>query len=110
MIIKQSQFGPAIVDAPGAYFDNEDIMRYLVPLISEFKDKQQIILFTNNPLLAVNTDPDNYIVLQSRGTKLNHVNAGFSIDVEEEKPLLLSIIEGSFRSFKKREDRYHNIS
>jgi hypothetical protein len=30
--------------------------------------------------------------------------------VEAGKPLLHSIIEGSLRSFQKREDRYRNIS
>ena len=108
MVIIMSDFGPAIIDAPEAHFDNEDIANFLVPIIKRFKDSQQVILFTNNPLLAVNTDPDNYILLEVRGTKIKRIMSGFAIDDEHQKPWLLKIMEGSLRSFHKRADRYES--
>ena len=106
MIIIASDFGPTIIDAPEEHFDNEDIAQILVPIIKRYKDFQQLILFTNNPLLAVNTDPDNYIVLERQGEKLKKLTPGFAIDDEQKKPLLLNIMEGSQRSFNRRADRY----
>lgn len=106
MIIIMSDFGPAIIDAPETHFDNEDIANFLVPIIKRYKDFQQVILFTNNPLLAVNTDPDNYILLETRGPKFEDVVSGFAIDDQQQKFRLLNIMEGSLKSFHKRGERY----
>jgi hypothetical protein len=106
IILIMHDFGPAIIDAPETHFDNEDIMNFLVPIIKRYKDFQQVILFTNNPLLAVNTDPDNYILLGAEGTKLKDITSGFAIDDRNNKPRLLNIMEGSLKSFEKRAVRY----
>lgn len=108
MIVIMSDFGPAIIDAPEEHFDNEDIANFLVPVIKRYKDFQQVILFTNNPLLAVNTDPDNYILLETRGPKFKGVVSGFAIDDQQQKSRLLSIMEGSLNSFHKRGERYNS--
>jgi len=106
MIIIMSKFGPAIIDAPETHFDNEDIVHFLVPIIKKYKDFQQAILFTNNPLLAVNTDPDNYIFLETRGTKFKGIISGFAIDDIQRKARIQNIMEGSWNSFYKRGERY----
>ena len=106
MIIIMSRFGPTIIDAPEVHFDNEDIANFLVPIIKKYKDFQQVIIFTNNPLLAINTDPDNYILLEMQGVKFKELIQGFSIDDDEQKSMLLSIMEGSIHSFHRRADRY----
>ena len=106
MIIIMSEFGPSIIDAPEVDFDNTDIINFLVPIIKLYKDSQQIILFTSNPIFSVNADPDNYILLQSAGTKLKNITQGFAIDDNEYSPLLLDIIEGGLKSFKDRAARY----
>jgi hypothetical protein len=106
IIIIMNDFGPAIIDAPEMNFDNEDIMNFLVPLIKKIKDFRQVILFTNNPILAVNTDPDNYILLHNEGQKLKNITSGFAIDEKSRRPLLLNIMEGSLKSFRRRAVRY----
>lgn len=106
VIIITSDFGPAIIDAPEAHFDNEDIVNFLVPIIKKYKDSQQVILFTNNPLLAVNTDPDNYILLGCQAAKYKNFISGFAIDDKQRKPHLLNIMEGSLDSFHRRAERY----
>jgi hypothetical protein len=106
MIIIKAEFGPAIIDAPEENFDNEDIVTFLVPIIKLYKDFQQVILFTNNPLLAINTDPDNYILIETKGAKVKEIHPGFSLDDEPKKNMLLNILEGNMSSFNKRVKRY----
>ena len=77
-------------------------MKYLVPVIKHCKDGQQLVLFTNNPILAVNTDPDNYVLLNHDKT----VQSGFAIDDTGHKSKLISITEGNLKSFRKRSIRY----
>ncbi len=112
MIIRNEDFGPVIIDEPEQEFDNEDMVRYLVPLILEYMEKRQILLFTNHPLLAVNTDPDNYVLLtlpaKKEGAALQvTIDSGFAIDANAgQKDLLLKILEGDLESIRKRLSRY----
>ncbi len=106
MFIIMKRFGPAIIDAPETHFDNEDIMNFLVPVIKKYKDTRQVILFTNNPVMAVNTDPDNYILLTLKGTKIKNILSGFAIDDQTQKHRLINIMEGNLKSFQKRGVRY----
>ncbi len=108
VIIIISEFGPVIIDAPEEHFDNEDIANFLVPIIKRYKDYRQVILFTNNPLLAVNTDPDNYILLRTQGEKFKNLVSGFAIDDEQQKTQLLNIMEGNLYSFNKRAEKYES--
>ncbi len=107
MIIVMSDFGPTVIDAPENHFDKEDIIHYLTPIIKKYKDSQQVILFTKNSILAVNTDPDNYTLLETSGPGFGRMITGFAIDDETQKPKLLNILEGSLKTFRKRAARYN---
>ena len=63
---------------------------------------------THNPLLSINTDPDNYIILTANqsGTRLKQAISGFGMDNELAKTHLLNVIEGSHKSFQRRATRY----
>ena len=106
MIVISGKFGPLIIDAPESNFDNEDIANFLVPIIKKYKDLRQIILFTSSPILAVNSDPENYILLNTKGKKLQNIRSGFSIDERNQKECLINLMEGGLKSFKKRVSRY----
>lgn len=109
VIIISGTTGPLIIDAPEEHFNNQDIFDYLVPIIKNYKERRQMILFTNHPLLAVNTDPENYILLEQkkwRGKKVGRIEPGFSIDKEEQKEALINLMEGSLGAFNKRKIRY----
>jgi histidinol phosphatase-like PHP family hydrolase len=106
MIVVSGNFGPLIIDAPENNFDNDDLANFLVPLIALYKDQRQIILFTNSPNLAVNSDPENYILLNTKGKKLSGITSGFSIDERQQKGALIDLTEGGEKSFKDRADRY----
>lgn len=104
--IMNSDFGPVMVDAPEEQFDNEDMIKLLVPIIREHKDGHQILLFTNHPILAVNTDPDNYLLMQTQGAQLNSIVSGFAVDAQEHRSVLLNILEGSLEAVRKRANLY----
>jgi len=106
MVIIMEEFGPAVIDAPEAHFDNQDILRYLLPIIRMYKDTRQIVLFSTNPVLAVNTDPDNYLLLETKGTRFRRILSGFAIDDDKRRPRLLEVIEGGMASFRKRAASY----
>lgn len=112
MMIRREDYGPVIIDEPEQEFDNEDMAKYLVPLIQEYKDKRQILLFTNHPILAVNSDPDNYFLLHMRDTLKDAtelvIASGFAIDAPraEDRDLLIRILEGDLSAFRKRASRY----
>jgi len=108
MIVVKDGFGPLIVDAPENNFDNEDIANFLVPIIRKHKDLRQIILFTSSPILVINSDPENYVLLNTKGKKLKNINSGFSIDEKSQKGHLINLMEGGLKSFKKRAIRYES--
>ena len=93
-------------DAPEDYYDNEDIVHFFIPLIKKYKDFRQIIFFTNNPILAVNSDPENYVLFRAEGKKLKNIISGFSIDKIDKKEEVIKLMEGSVKSFGKRRGRY----
>jgi len=102
MVMIMSRFGPAIVSAPETDFDNRHITDFLAPVIKRYKEKQQALLFTSHPIMAVNTDPDNYILLDVKGDKLKKIDSGFAIDDQDKKKALLNIVEGSVKSIQRR--------
>jgi hypothetical protein len=113
MMLRKEEYGPVIIDAPEQEFDSEDMTKYLVPLIQEYKDKRQILLFTNHPILAVNTDPDDYFLLHLEDASENDakkelvINSGFAIDAPPaDKDLLIKVLEGDLGAFQKRASRY----
>ncbi len=110
MMLRKEEYGPVIIDDPEQEFDNEDMTKYLVPLIQEYKDKRQILLFTNHPILAVNTDPDNYFLLHLQDAREEVelvIDSGFAIDAPKaDKDLLIKVLEGDLGAFHKRASRY----
>lgn len=98
--------GPLLIDEPGDQFDNEDIAAFLVPLVRQFKDQRQMVFATNNANLAVNADPDNYIVVDSDRGKLRGVRSGFALDDAEARKSLIALLEGNLRAFRGRSLRY----
>jgi hypothetical protein len=104
--IMKGDIGPVIIDAPEEQFDNEDMVKFLVPIIREHKDRHQILLFTNHPILAVNTDPDNYLIMRTDGAQLKDIVSGFAVDAQDRRLLLLSILEGSLEAIRKRANLY----
>ena len=106
MIIMNERFGPVIIDAPEESIDNIDISNFLVPIIIKHKDFRQIILFTTNPTLSVNSDPENFIILESTSVTKTEIMSGFSIEESDKKYGVINILEGGASSYDRRSGRY----
>lgn len=106
ILLVTGKSGPLLIDEPGDQFDNEDIATYLVPLVRQFKDQRQMVFATGNANLVVNTDPDNYIVLDSERGRLRGIRSGAALDDPEARQSLLGLVEGSPRAFRGRSLRY----
>lgn len=107
MIIMEKGFGPVIMDAPELALDNIDMADYLVPIITRFKEQRQIIFFSSNPLIAVNGDPENYVLLEAAGKSKSSIISGFSIDDGLKKQRVIEIVEGGIRAYDRRSDWYN---
>lgn len=107
MIIMNDRFGPVIIDSPEESIDNIDISNFLVPIIIKHKDFRQIILFTSNPTIAVNSDPENFILLESTSVTKTDIISGFSIEKSDKKDEVINILEGGISSYDRRSGRYH---
>jgi hypothetical protein len=65
-----------------------------------------MVFATSNSNLAINADPDNYVVLESDPTGLRSVRAGFAIDDAAQREALVLLMEGGIRSYRSRGARY----
>lgn len=106
VLILTGRSGPILIDEPGVQFDNQDIASFLVPLIRRFKDDVQMVFATSNSNLAINADPDNYVVLESDPKGLRSVRSGFAIDDAAQREALVLLMEGGIRSYRSRGARY----
>ncbi len=110
IILISGRTGPLIIDEPGDHFDNQDIVNYLIPVVKYMKNFRQGLFATSNANLAINTDPENYISLALRGTKLSKFQSGFAIDHPGQREALIQLMEGNLTSYQKRGWRYTGVS
>lgn len=106
ILLLTNKSGPLLIDEPGDQFDNEDIATFLVPLIRQLKDENQMLFATGNSNLAINADPDNYIVIDTDRGKFTGIRSGFALDNTEQRQALVTLMEGSLKSYRARGVRY----
>lgn len=98
---------PLIIDQPEDNLDNQSVASVLVPFIQSAKKRRQIILVTHNPNLAVVADSDQIIHVKINKEKRDLVEfkAG-GIENAEINNSIVTILEGTMRSFRKRDEKY----
>lgn len=106
VLLLTGKSGPLLIDEPGDQFDHEDIATFLVPLIRQFKDTRQMLFATGNSNLAINADPDNYVLLETEQGRLKGIRSGFALDRPDQRLELVSLMEGSLKSYRARGVRY----
>lgn len=106
ILLLTNKSGPLLIDEPGDQFDNEDIVTFLVPLIRQLKDQNQMLFATGNSNLAINADPDNYVVIDTDRGKILGIRSGFALDNQEQRQALVTLMEGSLKSYRARGTRY----
>ena len=78
-----------------------------MPVIKIYKDFRQVLIFSNHPLAAINTDPENYLLLdRPEKNDTASIHSGFAIDDDRYRDALVNILEGSAGAFNKRRLRY----
>lgn len=98
---------PLVIDQPEDNLDNQSVTKVLVPFIQAAKNRRQIILVTHNPNLAVVADSDQiiHVKIDKENDQLVEVEAG-GIEDDVINQSIVTILEGTMCSFKKRELKY----
>ena len=98
---------PLIIDQPEDNLDNQSVAKVLVPFIQAAKKRRQIILVTHNPNLAVVADSDQiiYVTIDKENNQKVSICAG-GIENPEINESIVTILEGTMSSFRKRDEKY----
>jgi predicted metal-dependent phosphoesterase TrpH/ABC-type lipoprotein export system ATPase subunit len=96
---------PLIIDQPEDNLDSEFVYTTLVRSLRGIKEKRQIIIVTHNANIAVLGDAELIIPLRGQSEHSVIRDRG-SIDTDNTKKLVCTILEGSPKAFKRRHEIY----
>ena len=99
---------PIILDQPEENLDNETVVSLLVPVLTEAKQKRQIIMVTHNPNLAVVCDAEQIIHCEfdrTNGHRMTYTPG--AIECSEIKNRVVDVLEGTMPAFDNRRVKYH---
>ncbi len=99
---------PLILDQPEDDLDNYLIYDLVVDQLRKSKETRQIITVTHNANIPVNGDSEVIIVMDSETKHLSPKHIG-TIEENEIKRAVCSIMEGGTDAFEMRSKRYQNI-
>jgi len=99
---------PIILDQPEENLDNETVVSLLVPVLTEAKQKRQIIMVTHNPNLAVVCDAEQIIHCEfdrTDGHRITYTSG--AIESSAIKNRVVDVLEGTMPAFDNRRVKYH---
>ena len=96
---------PLIIDQPEDNLDGEFIYKTVVRSLRSIKEHRQVVIVTHNPNIAVLGDAELIIPLRG-ASELSVVRDRGSIDTEQTKKIVCTILEGSEKAFKRRQEVY----
>lgn len=96
---------PVVIDQPEDSLDLKTIWDDMCNKIRDNKDKRQFIFTTHNSSLAVASDTDKYIVINSTANSGKIVNSG-AIDTKEVKENVVDYLEGTEKTYIKKYKKY----
>lgn len=96
---------PLIIDQPEDNLDSEFIYKTLVRSLRSIKEHRQVIIVTHNANIAVLGDAELIIPLRG-ASELSVIRNRGSIDTTETKDIVCTILEGSQKAFKRRQEVY----
>ena len=96
---------PVIIDQPEDSLDLKSIWEDMCKKIRNYKDNRQFIFTTHNSSLAVASDTDKYIVINSNATKGEIVNTG-ALDTKETKENVVNYLEGKEDTYVRKYNKY----
>jgi ABC-type lipoprotein export system ATPase subunit len=98
---------PIILDQPEENLDNETIVSLLVPVLTEAKQKRQIIMVTHNPNLAVVCDAEQIIYCEfdrTNGHNITYTPGAIECNIINNK--VVNVLEGTMPAFDNRRMKY----
>lgn len=98
---------PIILDQPEENLDNETIVSLLVPVLTEAKQKRQIIMVTHNPNLAVVCDAEQIIYCEfdrTNGHNITYTSGAIECSIINNK--VVDVLEGTMPAFDNRRGKY----
>lgn len=96
---------PLIIDQPEDNLDGEFIYKTVVRSLRSIKEYRQVIIVTHNPNIAVLGDAELIIPLRG-ASEVSLIRDRGSIDTTETKDIVCTILEGSQKAFKRRQEIY----
>ncbi len=105
-LIALAETDPLVIDQPEDNLDNAMVGDTLTRILTDLKERRQIIVSTHNPNIVVGGDAEQVIVLDASGTHRAEVTRTGSIDDENIIDAVLTIIEGGREAFIARRKRY----
>ena len=107
----QTTSGPIVIDQPEDDLDNDFLANYLVDLVHQAKENNQLIFASHSANLVVHGDSDLIHVLgtkqdESGKGKCYRLNSG-TIDQSDICSKIEAIMEGGRRAFETRRRKYH---
>lgn len=97
---------PLIIDQPEDDMDNRVIYEEVVSKMKRAKQRRQIIVVTHNANIALNTDPEMIISMDSH-SKFTKVRMQGSADNDDVRREVCDVVEGSEKAFLQRARKYH---
>lgn len=96
---------PLIIDQPEDNLDGEFIYKTVVRSLRSIKEHRQVIIVTHNPNIAVLGDAELIVPLRG-ASEVSVIRDRGSIDTTETKDIVCTILEGSQKAFKRRQEIY----
>jgi len=96
---------PLIIDQPEDHLDSEFVYKTIVRSLRSIKEHRQVIIVTHNANIAVLGDAELIIPLRG-ASDLSVIRNRGSIDTNDTKEVVCTILEGSKKAFMRRRDVY----
>lgn len=96
---------PLIIDQPEDNLDGEFIYKTVVRSLRSIKEHRQVIIVTHNPNIAVLGDAELIVPLRG-ASEVSVIRNRGSIDTTVTKDIVCTILEGSQKAFKRRQEVY----
>jgi ABC-type cobalamin/Fe3+-siderophores transport system ATPase subunit len=105
-LIALAENAPLVIDQPEDNLDNRLVGKMLVDILTDLKEKRQIIVATHNPNIVVSGDAEQVIVLEALSNSKGKRDRSGSIDTKEIVDAVVDIMEGGKEAFLVRQMRY----
>ena len=105
-LISLTEHAPLVIDQPEDNLDNRLVGKMLVNILTDLKEKRQIIVATHNPNIVVSGDAEQVIVLEALSYTEGICARSGSIDTPEIVDSVLDLMEGGKEAFLIRQRRY----